>query len=368
MFHITLNYTMNKKTKWGLVALILISLVVWGVYSQRPQTNQSLSVADNTPKNKPKRNILNVNAIVAKPQTLSDEIYINGSLLPDEQVDLSFETSGKITQINFKEGTFVKKGDLLAKVNDKTLQAQLSRLTAQVKLAQDRVYRQSTLLKRDAVSQEAYEQVKTDLATLQAEIETVKANIALTELRAPFDGVIGLRGVSVGTYASPSIIVAKLTKISPIKVEFAVPEHYADDIQIGYNVEFTLPGKLEKFNAKVYAKESMIDPTTHTLTVRALYNNSKGASLAGRYASIKLEKRRIENAITVPSEAIVPEMGVDKLYLYKAGKAQPVTVQVGIRTDKDVQITSGIKASDTVIVSGTLQLRMGLPVVLDNID
>jgi len=172
----------------------------------------------------------------------------------------------------------------------------------------------------------------------------------------------------VGTYASPSVVVAKLTKISPIKVEFAVPEHYADDVQIGYNVEFTLPGELGKFHAKVYAKESMIDPTTHTLTVRALYDNSKGAALAGRYASVNLEKQRIENAITVPSESIVPEMGVDKLYLYKSGKAMPATVQVGIRTDKDVQITSGLNPGDTVIVSGTLQLRMGLPVVLDNVE
>ena len=359
---------MNKKLKWGLTALILISLAAWGVYSQLPKENKELAAADKVAKGKGGKNILNVNAIVAKPQTLSDEIYINGSLLPDEEVDLSFETSGKITEINFKEGTFVKKGQLLAKVNDRTLQAQLSRLTAQVKLAEDRVYRQSTLLKRDAVSQEAYEQVKTDLATLKAEIETVEANIALTELRAPFDGVIGLRGVSVGTYASPSVVVAKLAKISPIKVEFAVPEHYADDVQIGYNAEFTLPGELEKFHAKVYAKESMIDPETHTLTIRALYDNSKGSSLAGRFASVKLEKQRIENAITVPSEAIVPEMGVDKLYLYKNGKAEPVSVLVGIRTDKDVQIISGLKQGDTVIVSGTMQLRMGLPVVLDNID
>lgn len=359
---------MNKKVKWGLVALILVSLVAWGIYSQLPKENKELAAADQISKGKTNKNILNVNAIVVKPQTLSDEIYINGSLLPDEEVNLSFETSGKITEINFKEGTFVKKGDLLAKVNDRTLQAQLQRLTSQVKLAEDRVYRQSTLLKRDAVSQEAYEQVKTDLATLKAEIEMVEANIALTELRAPFDGIIGLRGVSVGTYASPSVVVAKLTKISPIKVEFAVPEHYADDVQIGYNVEFTLPGELDKFHAKVYAKESMIDPTTHTLTVRALYDNSKGAALAGRYASVNLEKQRIEDAITVPSESIVPEMGVDKLYLYKGGKAMPVTVQVGIRTDKDVQITSGLNPGDTVIVSGTLQLRMGLPVVLDNVE
>ena len=358
---------MNKKLKWGLVALILLSLVAWGIYSQLPKTNKELAAADKIVKGRVGRT-LNVNAIVAKPQSVSDEILINGSILPDEEVDLSFETSGKIVEINFKEGTFVNKGQLLAKVNDRPLQAQLQKLTSQVKLAEDRVYRQSLLLKKDAVSQEAYEQVKTDLAKLEADIELIKANIEQTELRAPFDGVIGLRGVSVGSYASPSVVVAKLTKISPVKVEFAVPERYTDDIKIGANVVFSLTGEVEQFRAKVYAKESKLDPVTHTLTVRALYDNRIGASLAGRYATVKLEKQRIDDAIVVPSDAIVPEMGVDKLFLYKSGKAQPVDVIAGLRTDKDVQIVRGINMGDTVIVSGTLQLRTGLPVVLDNVE
>ena len=358
---------MNKKLKWGLVALILLSLVAWGIYSQLPKTNKELAAADKIVKGRGGRT-LNVNAIVAKPQSVSDEILINGSILPDEEVDLSFETSGKIVEINFKEGTFVNKGQLLAKVNDRPLQAQLQKLTSQVKLAEDRVYRQSLLLKKDAVSQEAYEQVKTDLAKLEADIELIKANIEQTELRAPFDGVIGLRGVSVGSYASPSVVVAKLTKISPVKVEFAVPERYTDDIKIGANVVFSLTGEVEQFRAKVYAKESKIDPVTHTLSERALYDNRNGASLAGRYATVKLEKQRIDDAIVVPSDAIVPEMGVDKLFLYKSGKAQPVDVIAGLRTDKDVQIVRGINMGDTVIVSGTLQLRSGLPVVLDNVE
>ncbi len=358
---------MNKFIKWGLVALILLSLAAWGIYSQLPKTNKELAAADKVVKGN-RSKALNVNAIIVKPQTVSDEISINGSILPDEEVDLSFETSGKIVEINFTEGTFVKKGQLLAKVNDRPLQAQLQKLTSQVKLAEDRVYRQSLLLEKDAVSQEAYEQVKTDLAKLEADIELVKANIEQTELRAPFDGVIGLRGVSVGSYASPSVVVAKLTKISPVKVEFAVPERYTDDVKVGANVLFSLTGEVNQFRAKVYAKESKIDPVTHTLTVRALYDNAKGAALAGRYATVKLEKQKIEDAITVPSDAIVPEMGVDKLFLYKNGKAQPTDVIAGLRTEKDVQIVRGLNIGDTVIVSGTLQLRTGLPVVLDNVE
>ena len=360
---------MNKKVKWGIILFIGAGLIGGGIYSQLPKTNEELAAADKVMTGKRgSKKILNVNAKIIKPQLLKDEIQISGSLLPDEEVDLSFETSGKIIEINFEEGSFVKKGQLLAKVNDRPLQAQLQRLVSQLKLAEDRVFRQNALLERDAVSKEAYEQVKTELATLNADIDLIESNIAQTELRAPFDGVIGLRQVSVGTYASPSTIVAKLTKLSPLKVEFAVPERYANDVKIGAGLDFTLEGKLNAFHATVYARESKIDPTTHTLTIRALYPNANSAVLPGRYASIKLNKDEIQNALAVPSEAIVPEMGKDKIFLYKSGKAQPTEITTGIRTEAEVQVLRGLQVGDTIITSGTLQLRTGLPVTLDNIN
>lgn len=223
---------MNKRVKWGIIIVIGAGLIGGGIYSQLPKENEELAAADKVMTGQRSgKKILNINAKIIKPQLLKDEIQISGSLLPDEEVDLSFETSGKIIEINFEEGSFVKKGQLLAKVNDRPLQAQLQRLVSQLKLAEDRVFRQNALLERDAVSKEAYEQVKTELATLNADIDLIESNIAQTELRAPFDGVIGLRQVSVGTYASPTTIVAKLTKISPLKVEFAVPERYANDVK-----------------------------------------------------------------------------------------------------------------------------------------
>ncbi len=361
---------MNKKIKWGIIIGIGAVLIVGGIYSQLPKTNKELMAADKIMTGSKTRNkALNVNAKIIKPQLLKDEIPpISGKLLPDEEVNLSFEASGKITEINFEEGTFVKKGQLLAKVNDKPLQAQLQRLVAQLKLAEDRVFRQNTLLKKDAVSKEAYEQVKTNLATLNADIDLVKANIQQTELRAPFDGIIGLRQISIGAFASPSTIVATLTKVSPLKVEFSIPERHANDIKIGANLSFNLEGKLEPLHAKVYARESKIDEETHTLTIRALYPNNNGAILPGRYVSIHLVKDEIENAIAIPSEAIIPEMGKDKVFLYKNGKAQPVDLITGIRTEKEVQVLHGLQEGDTIITSGTLQLRTGLNVTLDNID
>ncbi len=361
---------MNKKTKWGIIILVGAGIIGGGIYSQLPKKNDELAAADKVMGSNKKRGkqVLNVNAKVIKPQSLTDEFTTTGVLLPDEEVDLSFETSGKIVEINFEEGTAVKKGQLLAKVNDRQLQAQLQRLISQLKLAEDRVFRQDALLKRDAVSKEAYEQVKTDLATLNADIEIIKANIELTELRAPFDGVIGLRQVSIGTYASPTTVVAKLTKITPLKVEFSVPERYAKQIKKGTNLNFSVEGTLDAFGAQVYAVESAIDPNLHQFTARALYPNVNRTLLPGRYASVLLKKDEIPNAIAIPTEAIVPEMGKDKVYLYKSGKAEPVDIITGIRTASEVQVIRGLHVGDTIITSGTLQLRTGLAVTLDNIE
>ena len=358
---------MSKKLKTGLIIVIGAGLVGWGIYTQMPKPNEELAEADKImTRQSPAKKILNVNAAIVRPQVLVEEIPIIGSLLPDEEVNLSFETSGKITDINFEEGTHVTKGQLLAKVNDRPLQAQLQRLVAQLKLAEDRVFRQDALLKRDAVSKEAYEQVKTELATLNADIELVRAQIEQTELRAPFDGIIGLRQVSVGTYASPSTIVAKLTKITPLKLEFSVPESYAKDVRVGTSLNFNLTGSLNKYEAQVYARESSLDPETRSLTIRALYPNPSGI-MPGRYASITLRKQEFENALAIPSEAIVPEMGKDKVFLYKNGKAEPVDIVTGIRTEALVQAVAGLEEGDTVIISGTQQLRTGMAVTIDNI-
>lgn len=353
--------------KWGIVIAIAAGLAGLGIYQFTPHENEELKAANELPKENRQRT-LRVNAQVIKPHLLTDEILVTGRLVPDEEVNLSFEASGKITDIFFTEGTPVKRGELLAKVNDSQLQAQLKRLEAQVPLAEDRVFRQDALLKRDAVSKEAYEQVKTELATLNADIENIKANIDMTELRAPFDGIIGLRQVSAGAYASPTTVVAKLTKVTPLKVEFSVPERYAREIKKGTNLDFHVEGKLNAYRAQVYATESSLDMETHSLTVRAIYPNRNGELLPGRYTDIRLKQKEIADAIAIPSEAIVPEMGRNKVFVYRNGTAEPTDVAIGIRTDAEVQIVQGLAIGDTILTSGTLQLRKGMPVEIQSIN
>lgn len=289
-------------------------------------------------------------------------------MLPDEEVDLSFESAGKITKIYFNEGSFVKKGTLLAKVNDEPLQAELKKLDAQIPLARERVSRQRTLLEKDAVSQEAYQSVTTDMDKLMADIDLVKARIAQTELRAPFDGMVGLRLVSEGAFASTGTVVARLTKISPLKIEFSVNEKQANDIRPGTLIHFTLENDVNRYEAKVYAVESKLDETTLSLKARAMYQNSSGKLKPGHSASVEMVLEQIDDAIVVPAIAVVAEMGRDHAFVYKNGKARQVELQKGMRTASSVQVTTGLQAGDTLLVTGVMQLRDGSDVVLGNTD
>lgn len=313
------------------------------------------------------RQALVVTATILEPQTLNDMFRTKGILLPDEEVNLTFETSGKITHIYFREGSFVEKGTLLAKVNDATLQAELKKLQAQLPLAQDRLYRQETLLEKDAISQETFQSVATQLETLKADIELVKARISLTELRAPFSGVIGLRLVSEGAYASPSVVLAKLTKLSPLKIEFSLTESFVDLIKQGTSLEFTVENDLNTYNAEVYAVESRLDEQTLSVFARARYDNPGGKIKPGQSASIRIQLDQAENSVVIPTISSIREMGRQIAYIYKNGRAQEREIVTGLTTASSLQVLDGLSLGDTLLTTGVMQLRDGLPVTINEI-
>lgn len=363
---------MSKSVKWillGVIVLFIVGIIVFPQLKKRFGSSQSDSPPV-TATVSPRNQVLNIDAEVLKYQTITDRTNTIGTTIPDEEVDLSFESSGKVVGIYFVEGVHVKEGDLLAKINDKPLQAQLKKLEAQVPLARDRVYRQHALLERDAVSQEAYEQVTTEYEKLMADIDLVKANIDQTELRAPFDGIIGLRSVSEGAYVTPSTMITRLTKITPLKIEFAVNERYATEVKNGTEISFTVDnaeGMKQVYKAKVYAVESTISTETRTRNVRALYPNPHEHITPGHFVSIEVNKETRENAIAIPSEAVIPEMGKNIVYLYKGGTARATEVIIGLRSEDKVQALEGLSVGDTLITTGVMQLRTGMKVSIDNL-
>ena len=360
---------MNKKLRLTISILVIIFIALVLFYPKykpllakkiKGQSNQQAPIREAQQK-------LNAAGFTIAPTHLSELINSTGTLKPDEEVDLSFETSGKVVGINFTEGTRVKKGDLLAKINDLPLQAQLEKLVAQLKMAQAKEFRQRSLLDKDAISQESYDQVQTDVQTIKADINLIKARILETELRAPFDGIIGLRYVSEGSYTNSSTKIAKLIKISPLKIEFSIPEKYSSEIKIGYPITFKIDGNNTVFTANVYAVDPKIDIETRTITLRALFPNRSEELKSGRYAGITLEMSNIDNAIAIPTEALIPEKEGEKVFIFNKGKAQTVKVNTGLRTESRIQITEGLKFGDTLITTGIMQLRQNLPIILDTV-
>jgi membrane fusion protein, multidrug efflux system len=360
---------MNKKLRLTITLLIIVFLLGLIFYPKyKPLLAKKLKGENGTQAPiRQQQQKLNAAGYLIIPTNLSETINANGTLKPDEEVDLSFEASGKIIKIYFTEGTRVKKGDLLVKMNDKPLQAQLEKLVVQLKLAEEKEFRQKSLLERDAISQESYDQIQTDVQSIKADINLIRARISETELRAPFDGTIGLRGLSEGSYVNTSTKIAKLVKISPIKIEFSIPEKYSSEIRIGYPVTFSIDGTEKSFDASVYAIDPKIDIDTRVIVLRALYPNKNEELKSGKYAHISLQLSKIDSAIAIPTEALIPEMEGEKVFIYKKGKAQTINVTTGLRTESKIQITKGLKFGDTLLVTGIMQLRQNLPIVLDTV-
>jgi membrane fusion protein (multidrug efflux system) len=226
----------------------------------------------------------------------------------------------------------------------------------------EKLERQRVLLSKDAVSRESFDQLQTDYNVILADINLLKVRIAETELRAPFNGVIGFRYVSEGSYVQPSVKIAHLIDYSQMKLEFAIPEKYVSQSLMGRKIAFRTQGYDDEFIAYVYAIDYRVDEATRTIGLRARYNNSDKRLVPGMFADLTLITSEKNNALQVPSESIVPEMNEKRIWLFKSGKAVLVPVVSGSRTETDVEILSGINAGDTIITSGLMQLRPNMAV------
>ena len=305
---------------------------------------------------------LRVNGVVLKPQRLDNVVRSSGTVLASESVELVAEADGRIERIAFKEGSPVRKNDLLLTINDDDLQAQLKKTELQLQLASDQEKRQRQLIDKNLISREQYDISLNQVNTLKADRENLIASIRKREILSPFDGVIGLRYVSEGGYVTQTTRIASVQKINPIKVDFAIPEKYASDVSLGDVVEFSNDEARLKFTGKLYAIEPKIDAATRTVQLRALCDNRSGRVFPGAYVQIDLRLKEFTDALMVPTQAIIPVLKGQTVLVRKNGLATSVPVKIGIRTSTAVQIISGLSSGDTVITTGIMQLRSGMPV------
>lgn len=298
-----------------------------------------------------------VEAFIVKTQPLSEQLEVPGSLMPFEQTEIRPEISGRVVKLNIPEGSFVKKGTLLVKLFDEDLQAQLKKLQVQLEINAKTAERQKELLSIGGISQQEYDLSELAVNNLKADIELVKVNISKTEIRAPFDGRLGLKAISDGAYISPTTLVTTISQVGQLKMEFSVPEKYSDLMRKGRNVTFTIAGSPKTFNASVLATESVIEANTRTLRVRTIVKGNDPLLVPGAFAKVGLKLDENDKALIIPTQAVVPQARNKRVVLYNNGAVKYQIVTTGIRDSSFVQITDGLKLGDTVITTGLLSIR-----------
>jgi membrane fusion protein (multidrug efflux system) len=309
--------------------------------------------------------VFSVSAVVLAPTRLAETVASTGTLLADEGVELQPEVSGRIVAINFSEGARVREGDLLVKLNDADLRATQLGMARELELAERRERRTAELLAQGFVREDEYDAALNAVHVLQARIALTEAQIAKTEIRAPFEGIAGLRYVSEGAVVGTSTRIATLQRTDTLKVEFSVPEKYADRVRLGSPIAFLVAGSEVEFGGEVYARDPRIDPVTRTLTLRAFCPNPDGRLLPGAYAQVELTLAETGDALMVPAAALIPDLDATYVLVFSDGKAERRRVTTGMRTDTQVQVIGGLAGGEIVITSGLQQIRPGSAVEID---
>lgn len=293
-----------------------------------------------------------VDVIIAGYTETANILECNGTVLAAEMVELHPETSGRLVTVSMSDGGVVKRGTLLAKINDAELQAQLRQQLVQLDLARKNKARFEKLVAINGVNQADYDAAVSQEASLTAAVDITRAQIEKTEVRAPFDGVLGLRQISAGAYVKPENILGTIHEAGPLRVDFTLPEQYAGRLKKGTSIRI-ITGTGDTVQSKVTAFDPQVNSVTRNIKARAIV--SSPALLPGAY--VKVQLGNTVKGILVPTQSIVPDAVSDKLMLVKEGKGKFVNVKTGFRTPDLVEIVDGVMEGDTIIVTGVLFVR-----------
>jgi membrane fusion protein, multidrug efflux system len=311
-----------------------------------------------TPSSKPKNEgPVVVDVMVATLQKVDNTIEANGTVIANENVELHPDGSGILTYLNIPEGKHVAKGTILAKINSADLVAQYQKSKVQLDLANTTVERLRKLLAVSGINQSDYDAALNQANSLKADMAYTQTLIDKTIVRAPFDGTLGLRQVSPGAYVTPTSVIATLQQLGKLKIDFTIPEEYNDLIKVGGIVDVEADAAKEiRQRATIIAIEPQANSQTRNLLVRAVLSGTM--SNPGAFVKVYVGAEGSgKMAIMVPTNTIIPNDINNQLILIKNGKSQFVNVTTGIRLANNVEITKGVNAADTVVVTGVLFVR-----------
>ena len=263
---------------------------------------------------------------------LAETLRVVGSLAPNETATIRPEMSGLIRSIHFEEGQAVRKGDLLVKIEDSELRAQLAQSQSRLDLAQLNLARSETLRQTQSNTQADADRARSEFANAQAEVELLKVRLARTEIRAPFEGVVGARTLSSGDYVNTQAIITTINDLSRLKVEFQVPERYLAKVKPGtpFTVKSTSVDDASAVPGEVYFVNSVIDRSTRSSAVKGFLQQGATALKAGMFAEIAIVLEVRKGALTVPEGAILVDQRGPEIVMVREEKGEKVAIFVPV--------------------------------------
>ncbi len=355
---------MMKLFRYLLGAAVVCGLLAGGFFwyqSQQSQAKETPAAAG------PGAHAVPVEAVQVTIGTVERVISAVGTLESNESVILRPEIAGRIERINFQEGTPVKRGDTLFQLDDSIYEAEAEQAQASLELSRKNYDRARELHKKGAGTASKLDETQAQLRVDEAGAAYALTMLDKTRIRAPFDGIVGLRSVSVGDYVSPGQDLVNLESIEPVKLKFSIPQTALTAVSVGQTIEVTVdsfPGK--SFQGEIYAIDPLVDEATRTLVVRARIPNPDRLLRPGLFVTVKLTVEHREGAVLVPEQAIVPQGEERLVFRVVDGKAEAAPVTLGQRQNAMVEITEGLGSGDVVVVAGYQKLRNGAPVMVLN--
>lgn len=349
-----MNY---RKVTAGILLLLTLASCGGKIEKISPKNNKGHATATALP----------VEGFIVTPSVLNANVLVAGTLLPFEQTEIHPEVAGKVVALSIPEGSFVKKGSVLVKLFDDDLQAQLNKLNIQLKIAEKTQERQDELLKIGGISQQDFDMSILNVSTIKADMEILRAAINKTVIRAPFDGILGFKNISMGAYITPTTIITTISQVNKLKLEFSVPEKYTNKVKVGNTISFTTETSSKKYSGRIIAMESAISQENRSLKIQAIVEALDKNINAGGFANVEFNLGENNNALMIPTQSVIPQARDKKVIVFRGGTADFNSVTTGIRDSSRVEILSGISAGDTIVTTGLLSIKPGANITISSI-
>src|SRR5882724_4484486 len=354
---------MRRSVGGGLAVLLLAAVVASGAWYWRSHLMPGAAPASGALPAKPGGFAILVEADKVTIDRVVQSVPAVGTLRSNESVIIAPEIAGRVTLLDVKEGEKVAAGTVIATLDQSVYQAQIAQIQASLALSRISYQRASDLLQKNYGTAKSKDEAEEKLHEDQASLMLAEAQLAKTRLAAPFDGVLGLRKISIGQYLSPGDAIVNLEQIDPLKVDFRVPEAYFAIVQVGQTIDLdidALPGK--QFTGTVYAIDPLLDQNGRAIVIRARIPNPESRLKPGLFVRVSLIYATRDNAIMIPEQSIVP-IG-DKKFVFTVvdGKAKQVAIRTGERMKTMVEVVEGLKANDVVVTAGQIKIRDGAAV------